>query len=383
MVDASQQRRSKRLLFFVSEDWYFCSHRLPLAIAAQKAGYSVSVITNVNKHGKKIEDAGLQLIPVRLSRSSKNPLTEARLIYAICRHYRSARPDIVHHVAVKPVIYGSIAAKFAGVQAKVNAIAGLGSIFVSSKRSARLLRSLISRLYRYLLNQPGTRVILQNNDDARLLCDAGVLGAERVSLIQGSGVDPYMYAYVPEAKANETTVVLASRMLWDKGVGEFVAAAEILKSEGLSVRFVLVGEADEANPSSISEMQLCAWRDAGIVEWWGRRSDMPSVFAASHIVCLPSYREGLPKVLIEAASCGRPIVTTDAPGCREIVRDGDNGFLVPVNQVEPLAAALRTLIGDPELRFRMGQCGRQRVLERFTLEQVVRETLAVYDSVMQ
>jgi glycosyltransferase involved in cell wall biosynthesis len=374
--------RKGSLVFFVTEDWYFCSHRLPLAVAALDEGYDVSVITRVQAHGDAIESAGLRLIPVELSRRSKNPLSELAVIRQITKIYRSLKPDIVHHVAMKPVIYGSLAARFAGVRHVVNALAGLGYVFSSDSRAARTLRPVIKASMRMLLNDSDTKVILQNPDDAEIVCESIGVARERVVQIRGSGVDPEVYRQQPEPQG-APVVMLASRLLWDKGVGEFVEAAEILRAEGREARFMLVGDADDANPASIDDGTLGTWKRSGTVELWGRREDMPDVLPQAHIVCLPSYREGLPKVLIEAASCGRPIVTTDAPGCREIVHHGENGLLVPVRDAKALADAIRTLLDDPDLRSRMGQAGRELVKKEFTIDAVVKSTLGVYETLLQ
>ncbi len=370
--------RAKVLAFFVTEDWYFCSHRLPLAVAAKSAGYTVYVITRVRSHGAEIEAAGLNLIPLELSRRSKNPFVEAGVIRRLAKIYRDIKPDIVHHIAVKPVIYGSIAARLAGVPAVVNAMAGLGFLFSSTKLTARLLRPVIRVLFAFLLNNARTIVILQNPDDVEVLCGSGSVDRRRIRLILGSGVDVDVYRYQEES-AEVPVVLLASRLLWDKGVGEFVEAAGRIKQQGIAARFVLAGDGDDENPASISTGQLREWHEAGDVECWGRRTDMPEVFAEVHIVCLPTaYGEGVPKVLIEAASCGRPIVTTDAPGCREIVIVGSYGTLIPVKDVDALVVAIRQLLESRELRTQMGQAGRQLVREKFSLERVIEETLAVY-----
>jgi glycosyltransferase involved in cell wall biosynthesis len=285
-----------KLAFFVTEDWYFCSHRLPLAEAARDAGYDVSVITRVQAHGEVIETAGLRLIPVELSRRSKNPLSELAVIRQITKAYRALKPDIVHHVAMKPVIYGSIAARAARVPHVVNALAGLGYVFSSDSLAARTLRPAIKVSMRLLLNDDGTRVILQNPDDAEVVCESIGVARDRVVQIRGSGVDPEVFRFV-SAPEDVPVVMLASRLLWDKGVGEFVEAAELLRAEGREARFVLVGDTDDANPASIDADTLGKWKRSGNVELWGRREDMPDVLPQAHIVCLPSYREGLPKVL--------------------------------------------------------------------------------------
>jgi len=366
-----------KLLFLVTEDWYFCSHRMLLACEAKRHGYDVVVATRVQKHRDRILSAGLKLIPISMLRNGRNPWAEFLSICELVRIYRSERPDLVHHVAIKPVIYGSLAARLSGVPKIVNAIAGMGYVFISQSWKARILRPILKRAMRILLHRPNARIILQNPDDFSMLIEAGIADPERTDLIPGSGVDVEEFRPFPEPDG-DTTVMMSSRMLWEKGVEEFVGAARLLKSEGIRARFVLVGDIDSGNPGTISSSLLEAWNDEGAVEWWGHRNDMPAVLAQAHIVCLPSYREGMPKSLIEAASCGRPIVTTDSPGCREIVRDGENGFLVPVRDSAALAAALRKLMDDPPLRRRFGARGRALVMERFTLEKVIADTLAVY-----
>ena len=310
-----------------------------------------------------------------------NPLKEVGVIRQLTAIYRRLQPDIVHHVAVKPVLYGSIAARLARVPGVVNAMAGLGYLYMSSNVTVKLARPLLRVLMRTLLNNDRTRVILQNPDDVALMCDSGTVSRERVVLIRGSGVDPEVYRQQPEPEG-VPVVMLASRLLWDKGVGEFVEAANLLRAEGSEARFVLVGDGDDANPASVDAATLEAWRQGGSIELWGRRDDMPDVLAQAHVVCLPSYREGVPRVLIEAASCGRAIVTTDAPGCREIVHHGENGLLVPVRDAAALADAIRTLLDDPGLRARMGNAGRELVRNEFTIDAVVEATLDVYQALL-
>jgi glycosyltransferase involved in cell wall biosynthesis len=366
--------RLPKLLFVVTEDWYFVSHRLPLAVAAQKAGFDVAVATRVGGHGKTILAAGIRLIPFSLSRRRGNPLRE---VAALVRLYCRDRLDIVHHVALKPVLYGAFAARLAGVPHVVNAVAGLGWLFTSSGLAARTLRPVICRLLAWLLGAPHSRTIVQNPDDFGLLLKMGV-PEDRLRLIRGAGVDTEVFTPVLESPPEPVTVLLSARMLWAKGVGEFVEAARLLTQAGVKARFVLVGDPDPGNPASVPVTVLRAWHGENGVEWRGHRDDMPGVFHTAHIACLPSYREGLPKVLLEAAACGLPIVTTDVPGCREIVRDGDNGFLVPVRDAQALAVALRSLINNAALRAKMGQRAREIVLAEFSQERVIAETLAVY-----
>jgi glycosyltransferase involved in cell wall biosynthesis len=370
-----------KLIYFVTEDWVFCSHRLPLAVAAQKAGYDVAVITNVNAHGEIIRREGIRLIPFSFSRRSINPLSELAVVARLSALYRKEKPDIVHHVAVKPVLYGSLAARLAHVPFTVNALTGMGYIFTSDEPMARFLRPAISSALKRLLNAKRSILILQNRDDCDMLICERLINEERVRLIKGSGVDIDAFPLTPES-SDVPKVVLVSRMLSDKGIKEFVEAARQLKDRGVNARFVLVGDTDPHNPTAISREQLVAWNSEEIVEWWGQSNDIPSILAQCHIICLPSYREGLPKSLLEAASCGRSIVATDTNGCREIVRNGENGFLVPVKSIIELADALQTLIENKELRQKMGLRGREIVLEEFALERVVAETLAVYEEIL-
>lgn len=365
-----------RLLFLVTEDWYFCSHRLPLACAARDAGFDVVVATRVTAHGERIRAAGLRLIPLGLRRSGRNPWRELMAIAEITRLYRAEKPDIVHHVALKPVLYGSLAARIAAIPSVVNALAGMGYVFTSGKLSARLLRPLVTLAFRLLLKRG--RIILQNPDDRAALLKAGVALPEQITLIRGSGVDTAHFTPVPEPDAAVPLVVLPARMLWDKGVGEFVVAAHMLRDEGLAARFMLAGERDPDNPAAIPAAQLETWRAAGIVEWHGRQEDMARLLAQSHIVCLPSYREGLPKALLEAAASGRAIVATDVPGCREAVRHGINGLLVPARDAAALADALRRLLTDATLRREFGQRGREMAEKEFSVEKITAETLALY-----
>lgn len=366
-----------KILFLVTEDWYFFSHRLALARAARQAGYRVSVATRVNRHGDLIRREGFQLIPLSLQRSGKNPVREALSFLEILRVYRREKPDLVHHVALKPILYGSWAAWIAGVPAVVNAMAGLGFVFIARGWKAGILRKCVGAALRSAFSLPNCMIILQNEDDKATLRSEGITDSHDVALVKGSGVDTAVFAPSPET-ADSPLAVLASRLLWDKGVGEFAEAARILRESGLQARFALVGEIDEENPAAVPAGKIEEWRRQGVLEWWGRREDMPEVFRQSHVVCLPSYREGLPKVLIEAASCGRPIVASDVPGCREIVRHGENGLLVPSRDARRLAEALRNLLTEPALRARMGEAGRRIAVSGFSDKKTAAETLSIY-----
>ena len=374
-MDSFQPARRPRLLFFVTEDFYFCSHRLELARAALAAGYEVSVATRVREHGHVIREAGLILHPFENARTGLNPLKEVRTLLRLILLYRRVRPDIVHHVALKPVLYGSVAARFGGKPRIVNALAGMGWLFMPGSARGRWLRPWVRVALKRLLDHG--IVLVQNPDDARLLARLGGARLD-VRLIRGAGVDLRHFHPRPEP-GGIVTVVLPARLLWAKGVGDFVEASRLLRSRGLTARFLLAGEPDRANPSAVPVEQIEKWVTEGLVTYLGWVDDMAKVLAGSHIVCLPSYYgEGIPKSLIEAAAAGRPIVTTDMPGCREIVHDGDNGLLVPPRNPERLAAALGRLIEDPVLRGRMGGRGRMRAEQEFGLARVIEQSLALY-----
>ncbi|SCZ67222.1 glycosyltransferase family 4 protein [Thiohalomonas denitrificans] len=364
-----------KLLYFVTEDWYFCSHRLPLAVAARDAGYDVAVVTRVRDHGETIRAAGIRVIALDSERRSLNPLSLASSVGRLAALYRRERPDIVHHVALKPVVLGAVAARLAGVKRVVSALAGLGWLYSSKSRAAALLGYPVRRVLKGVLSRG--RIIVQNPDDLAWLCALGV-SQSSMTLIRGSGVD--VAQFHPGAGSDGIpVVVLVARMLWDKGVGELVEASRRIHQRGGTARFVLVGAPDAANPGSIDEATLKAWADEGTAEWWGRRDDMVDVLDQAHIACLPSYYgEGVPRSLLEAAAAGLPIVTTDAPGCREVVIDGDNGLLVPPRDVDALADALEALIQDPDRRREMGLRSRERAEKEFSIDKVVSETLAIY-----
>lgn len=373
-VVGSKSMSGKSLMYFVTEDWYFVSHRLPLAVAARDAGYTVSVVTRVRDHGQHIEGAGLRLIPFEHTRGGINPLRELPTLLRLILLYRSERPDITHHVAMKPVLYGSIAARLAGTPLVVNALAGMGWLFSSHSGLARWLNPLVRLGLRNALRSG--IALVQNPDDAHQLMRLGVRES-RIRLIAGAGVDLQQFRPRPEPEGIPV-VVLAARLLWDKGVGEFVSAARLVRNRGIAARFVLAGEPDSMNPASIPPDHISAWVREGVVEHVGWVRDMPRLLAESHIACLPSYREGLPKSLIEAAAAGLPIVTTDVPGCTHVVRNGENGILVPPGDSEALAQALERLIRDSTLRQRMGELGRIRAEREFALDKVIRETLMLY-----
>ncbi len=383
MTPAPRPRKNSRprILYLVTEDWYFCSHRLPGARAARDAGFEVVVAARVQDHGDQITRECFRLIPLRWRRRSLHPWREFRALIDVTGVYRSERPDLVHHVALKPTVYGSVAARFAGAPAAVNTVAGLGYVFTSREWKARVLGRLLRVAFRSLLKKPNVRVILQNPDDRELLTDFCRPRPEQMVLIRGSGVD--VHRFEPGPQPNDVVVTMVARMLWNKGVGDLVEAAKRLRQDGEAIRFVLVGSPDPENPASIPESQLRSWQQSGYVEWLGHRDDVEALWRGTSIAVLPSYREGVPKSLLEAAACGLPIVATDTAGCREIVRHGDNGLLVPPGNPKALAKAIQTLAHDRKLRVAMGARGRELVTEQFSEELVVRQTLDVYRSLVR
>jgi len=348
-----EQLRPK-LLFAVTEDWAFCSHRLPSAFAARDAGYDVVVTARMGSHQKRIEDLGFRTVPWAIQRESQNPLAEFSALLDLIRIYRQERPDVSYHVALKPILYGSIAARLTGVGASINLFSGLGVVFISETFKFRLIRALVKPVLRWAMRPSSTRLQVQNADDRHALNDLGVSTSERTDLVSGSGLDLNDFPQTPEPTNDTPMAVLVARMLWDKGIGELAEAARRLKDRDVNLRIVLVGDPDPANPASIPEAQLKAWNDEGLMEWWGRREDVADILIQSHIAVLPSYREGMPRSLLEAAAVGRPLVAFDTVGCRDLIRDGENGLLVPFKDSTALAEALEKLAVDADLRQRLG-----------------------------
>lgn len=367
-----------RILIVVNEPWFFLSHRLPIAQKAKSSGYEVHIATREGPGVDSIRSQGFIHHPIPFERSSFNVIKEIRTLVSLVGLYRTIRPHLVHHVTIKPVIYGSLVALSLRIPAVINAISGLGYIFTSIGILARVRRFFVVQVYRLILGRENTWVIFQNPDDQSLFVDNKIIKKEKTVLIRGSGVDISKFIPSPEPPGFPV-VVLIARMLWDKGVGEFVEAAKLLQQRGIEATFLLVGDVDLGNPHSICRKQLSEWCDSGVVKWIGYCSDVARILSESHIMCLPSYREGLPKTLIEAAASARPIVTTDVPGCREVVIDGVNGYLVPPRNYYALADALANLINNPELRVKMGGEGRSLAVDEFAVERIVRETLALYD----
>ncbi len=371
---------SRKLLFIVNDAGYFLSHRLPIAEAAREAGWQVAVATAKGPAQEAIRAAGFTAHNLPLTRSGLRLDQELRSVIACWRLIRRLEPDLVHCVALKAAVAGGLAARLAGVPAVVLSVAGLGHAFTDGGLGGRLVRQILRALMPLLVS-PRTRLIVQNREDLERLASRAAIRARAV-LIPGAGVDLERFSPAPEP-GSPVTVLLASRMIWKKGVGEFVSAARALRQVDGSWRFLLAGDSDPGNPAAIERAQLEAWNRDGAVEWLGQRDDMPELLGACHVFCLPSYYgEGVPKSLIEAAACGRAAVTTDMPGCRDVVRDGENGFLVAPRDPAALAEALRQLLEDPALRQRFGRRGREIACEHFGLAGVVSATLSLYEELV-
>jgi len=370
-----------RLLFVLNEPNWFVSHRFAIGLAAQKLGFDVHV-AGPGEAPQEIVDAGMTFHSVQFCRKGMNPLAEMGAVVSLVRLFKAVRPDIAHLVTIKPYLYGGIAARLAGVPAVVSAVAGLGTVFIRHDVRALALRGLLYPMFRLAFGHGRQRVIFQNGDDRSLLEQWGVMAAEKAVLIRGSGADLKQYRVQPEAPG-APIVAFAARLLRDKGIVEFVEAARILRDRGVEARFWVIGDTDSGNRATVNEQELDAWRDEGIVELLGYRTDIPDLFGQAHIVCLPSYREGLPKVLVEGAAAGRAVVTTDVPGCRDAIEPGQTGLLVPVRNAEKLADALQRLIENPDERRAMGRAGRELAEREFAIEKIVDTHMAIYDDLLR
>lgn len=368
-----------KIIFYANTDWYLYNFRLPLALALKKQGHEIVCISPPGPYGQRLETAGCRWIPLPMERRSLNPWTEARLLQHLLLLYRRERPALTHHFTLKCVIYGAIAAWRVGGIATVSAITGLGHVFTSDTSRTRALRPLLRKLLRFCMNRPHSRLILQNRDDQQELLRYGLVNAENIRLVRGSGVNTQRFQpRLSSRPPGPFRVLLATRLLWEKGVGEYIAAARQLQTEGLRIQFKLAGVPDPGNPASIPQKTIDEWQQQGLVEALGHVENMESLLASTDLMVLPSYREGTPRSLLEAAACGLPIVTTDTIGCREVVEHERNGLLIPPRNSLALAEAIRQLYNDPEACKRMGQTGRAKVLAEFDEQIVIDQTLAVY-----
>jgi glycosyltransferase involved in cell wall biosynthesis len=370
---------ARKILYLVSEDWYFVSHRLPMARAGQRAGYEVHVATRVGDCANKITQEGFVLHPIHWRRGSLNPIRLFAAVLETRRIYRQVSPDLVHHVAVVPTLIGSLAALGLPI-IRLNALAGLGFAFTSDTAKARAVRPMASLLLGWLLKRPNSAVLVQNPDDYAVVAELGVAKAE-IALIPGSGVDIDILTPMSEP-AGPFTIGFVGRLLDDKGVGTLVRAHELLAQRGVTVHTLLAGEPDPSNPASIRDQVLASWRRIPNLRLLGYVEDIRSVWGQAHIAVLPSRREGLPKSLLEAAACGRPLIATDVPGCREIARGGVNALLIPTDDAEALAHAIEILIKDRDLRIRFGNASRQIVVTEYSSARVGNEITALYSRLL-
>jgi glycosyltransferase involved in cell wall biosynthesis len=370
---------ARKILYLVSEDWYFVSHRLPMARAAKQAGYEVHVATRVDECGDEITREGFVLHPIHWRRGSVNPVRLLAAVLETRRIYRQAKPDLVHHVAVVPAVVGSLATLGLPI-VRLNALAGLGFAFTSDTAKARIVRPFARLLLGWLLKRPKTAVLVQNPDDYAVVAALG-LRKEAIALIPGSGVDTDELVPLPEP-AGPFTIAFVGRLLDDKGVRSLVRAHGLLNASGLAVQTLLAGEPDPLNPASIPARVLDEWRHVTNLRLLGHVDDIRTVWAQSHVAVLPSRREGLPKSLLEAAACGRPLIATDVPGCREIARKGINALLVPPDDSEALAKTIETLMNDRNLRARFGKASRKIAVDEYSSHRIGDLIAALYSRLL-
>ena len=370
--------KTKKLLFIVNTDWFFLSHRLPIAKEALNQGYEVHIATTISDKLIVLRNNGLIVHPLNLHRSNVRIISLALEFKEMFSIIRKVKPDIVHLVTIKPVLLGGIAARLASIPAVLFAVSGLGFVFINRGISAKFRRQAISFLYHFAFRHKNKRVIFQNTDDQSILSNLSKLSLSESVLIAGSGVDLSVYDIQPPYSKGLPVVLFAARLLEDKGIREFVQAAKHVNSSGNRARFIIAGEPDLYNPATIKQQEFDQWQKEGVVELLGYCEDMIEVLALSSIVVLPSYREGFPKILIEAAACGRAVITTDVPGCRDAIEDGLTGFLVPVRNSEALAEKIRILLNNPLLCRKMGKAGRSRAEEVFDINKVVAKHIEIY-----
>jgi len=368
---------SRKILIVVNTDWGFLAYRLPIALEAKRLGWQVFVATPETGDAHLIKQVGLNHIPLNMSRKGLNPFNELITIFEFWKLYRQLEPQIVHHVTIKPIIYGSLVSSLLNKSFVVNAISGLGYVFTSLPKN-NIIRFITTFLYKIALNRPNSKTIFQNPDDLNLFIQEGMVEKSKTRLILGSGVNCSVFS-PSKTTLTDKLIMLPARMLFDKGIYEFVSAVSMLKVDFPDVKFVLVGRADDGNPALIPTKQLREWEMSGLVEWWGYKRNMNEVLNMATMVVLPSYREGLPKVLLEAAACGKPIISTNVPGCKEIVRHEVNGLMIPAKDEVALAEAIRRLLDNPEFAAQLGKNGREIVQREFSEELVVEKTFEVYD----
>ena len=377
----SKSHLNPRVLYVITEDWFFHSHFLDRAKYIAASGGTVGVATRFSIHEGELKDLGFELYPINFSRRGLNPITEFVTALKLRKVVRRFKPDIAHNVALKPVVTGTFGELLGRQGVVINALVGMGYIFTSTDTRASVVKPFLSRILKSLLRSKPVHVVIENPDDLNSLVDDGFVRQSQISLIRGAGVDLNAFPSHPEV-VGPVVVTLVSRILRDKGVLEFIDAASQLQTRVPEVIFQIVGEPDLGNPSAIPQSDIDSWVSLPNVSYLGRRSDIADILKGSHIVCLPSYREGLPKSLLEALSCGRPIITTDVPGCREVCNDGVNGLLIPARDSSALSHAIEKLALNQDLRQAMGRAGRVRAESEFSNEIVCAQTLDLYRRLM-
>ena len=377
----SKRHIDPKVLFVITEDWFFHSHFLDRAKYIASSGGTVGIATRFSIHEEELRNLGFELFPIDFSRRGLNPITEFITALKIRRIVRRFKPDIAHNIALKPVVTGTFGELLGRQGVVINALVGMGYIFTSTDTRASVVKPILSRILKFLLRSNSVHVVIENPDDLNSLVDEGFVRKSQISLIRGAGVDLIAFPFEPEA-TGPVVVTMVSRILRDKGVLEFIDSASQLQSKMPEVKFQIIGEPDLGNPSAIEQSEIDSWESLPNVKYLGRRSDIADILKGSHIVCLPSYREGLPKSLLEALSSGRPIITTDVPGCREVCEDGVNGLLIPVRDSIALSDAIEKLAINPELRQAMGRAGRMRAESEFSSELVCTQTLDLYRRLM-
>lgn len=372
----------KKLFIVVNQDWFFLSHRLPIGISAKDAGWDVTIVCEDTGVSYKIVEAGLKAVNMPINKSGTNISDELKTLTFLYRLFRREKPDVVHLVGLKIILWGSIACRLAGVKKMVSAVCGLGVLF-DEAHAKSLMSRMILKVLKRTHKGDGVRVVFQNNDDKKLFVDNGIISEERCVFTNGSGIDLANYDYTPEPKDEPIRVIFTARMVKDKGTLVLIEAAKKLEQTYRKrVRFLLCGGLD-SNPNGITKEQLESLCDGEYIQWLGHRKDVLDLLKSSHIMAFPSwYREGLPKSVIEAEAVGRPVVTTDSVGCRDTVIDGYNGIIVQPKDSDELASALKRLIDNPELRQTMGMNARKFAEERFSIADVIHEHLVMYDSLM-
>ncbi len=363
---------------------FFCTHRLPIAEAAKVEGFDI-VIGYGEVGGadvKVLEKKGFRLKHIPMQRGNMNLFNDLITFFKIWIFFKEEKPDVVHLVTIKPYLYGGIISRLISVPCLVSAVSGLGTLFISDDFKSKFLRLLLYPIYKFAFNHFNQKIIVQNKDDFRLLEEWGVLNPKKVKLLRGSGIKLENFVNLNEPDG-VTTICFAARLLKDKGVYEFVDAAKLLKEKGIRARFLLAGDLDASNPTGLNLEDLKVFRKDGNVEILGYHEDIPKLYNQSHIVCLPSYREGLPKALLEAAAASRAVVTTDVPGCRDAIIPNKTGLIVPVKNSEKLANAFQWLIDHPVERVAMGRAGRKLAEKEFLVEKIVQHHLNIYNELIK